>query len=186
MTRASDAPDASAPRRSRADDAVAGVVAGAACVAAGHPFDTVKVFVQKNRGHTTGSAIAALYRARGARGLYAGVAAPLVGASLETGANYACFHEAREAALAGASGAGAGARLAASAFAGALAGGLMTPFLTPFELVKCRAQVGDGGGSARAGGARRLANARRARIVSRRLAHRGARDSVGSGVFRDV
>ena len=26
----------------------------------------------------------------------------------------------------------------------------MTPFLTPFELVKCRAQVGDGGGSARA------------------------------------
>ena len=72
MTRASDAPDASAPRRSRADDAVAGVVAGAACVAAGHPFDTVKVFVQKNRGHTTGSAIAALYRARGARGLYAG------------------------------------------------------------------------------------------------------------------
>ena len=150
MMRASDAPDASAPRRARARVAVAGVVAGAACVAAGHPFDTVKVFVQKNRGHTTGSAIAALYRARGARGLYAGVAAPLVGASLETGANYACFHEAREAALAGASGAGAGARLAASAFAGALAGGLMTPFLTPFELVKCRAQVGDGGGSARA------------------------------------
>ena len=59
MTRASDAPDASAPRRSRADDAGAGVVAGAAGVAAGHPFDTVKVFGQKNRGQTSGSGIAA-------------------------------------------------------------------------------------------------------------------------------
>ena len=45
---------------------------------------------------------------------------------------------------------GVAGTFAGGAFAGALAGGLMTPFLTPFELVKCRAQVGDGGGSARA------------------------------------
>jgi len=149
MTREPLASDAAPSPRSRADDAVAGVVAGAACVAAGHPFDTVKVHAQKNPGRTIGRAIASICRERGARGLYAGVGAPLVGASLETGANYACFHEAREAALRATSGGGSEARLAASAFAGALAGGIMTPFLTPFELVKCRAQVGDGGGSAR-------------------------------------
>ena len=32
--------------RSETDDLIAGVVAGAACTLAGHPFDTVKVFLQ--------------------------------------------------------------------------------------------------------------------------------------------
>ena len=98
-------------------------------------------------------------RARGVfGGLYAGVAAPMIGASLETGMNYACYHAVRERALSGVgaststsysaeSGASAsmGVRLGASAFAGGVAGALMTTVLTPFELVKCRAQAGRGG-----------------------------------------
>ena len=77
--------------RSETDDLIAGVVAGAACTLAGHPFDTVKVFLQENaakgaRAHTTASATREIYARRGVRGLYAGVAAPLIGASLETGA----------------------------------------------------------------------------------------------------
>ena len=37
-----------AAARSETDDLIAGVVAGGACTLAGHPFDTVKVFLQEN------------------------------------------------------------------------------------------------------------------------------------------
>jgi len=141
--------------RSGTDDLIAGVVAGAACTLAGHPFDTVKVFLQDHaakgaRAHTTASATREIYSRRGVRGLYAGVAAPLIGASLETGANYACFHLIREGVALDAAGGrdGFASRLGASAVSGAIAGAAMCAFLTPFELVKCRAQVGQGGGRA--------------------------------------
>ncbi len=141
--------------RSETDDLIAGVVAGAACTLAGHPFDTVKVFLQENaakgaRAHTTASATREIYARRGVRGLYAGVAAPLIGASLETGANYACFHLIRERIALEAMGGrdGFASRLGASAVSGAIAGAVMCAFLTPFELVKCRAQVGQEGGRA--------------------------------------
>ena len=144
-----------AAARSETDDLIAGVVAGAACTLAGHPFDTVKVFLQENaakgaRAHTTASATREIYARRGVRGLYAGVAAPLIGASLETGANYACFHLIRERIALEAMGGrdGFASRLGASAVSGAIAGAVMCAFLTPFELVKCRAQVGQEGGRA--------------------------------------
>jgi solute carrier family 25 carnitine/acylcarnitine transporter 20/29 len=144
--------------RNAADDLVAGVIAGAACTLAGHPFDSIKVYQQVMRTPMTMlEATTRVVRARGVfGGLYAGVAAPMIGASLETGMNYACYHAVRERALAGVdastsysveSGASAsmGVRLGASAFAGGVAGALMTTVLTPFELVKCRAQAGRGG-----------------------------------------
>jgi len=144
--------------RNAADDLVAGVIAGAACTLAGHPFDSIKVYQQVVRTPMTMvEATTRVVRSRGVfGGLYAGVAAPMIGASLETGMNYACYHAVRERALAGVgastsysveSGAAAsmGVRLGASAFAGGAAGALMTTVLTPFELVKCRAQAGRGG-----------------------------------------
>lgn len=144
--------------RNAVDDLVAGVIAGAACTLAGHPFDSIKVYQQFMRTPMTMmDATTRVVRSRGVfGGLYAGVAAPMIGASLETGMNYACYHAVRERALAGVgastsysveSGASAsmGVRLGASAFAGGVAGALMTTVLTPFELVKCRAQAGRGG-----------------------------------------
>lgn len=134
-------------RRAR-DDALAGALAGAACVAVGHPFDTVKTFQQRHRERVSVARAASVIRARhGFGGFYAGVGAPLVGASAETGMNYALFHATRERTLA-AGGRGTGERLRASAFAGGFAGAVLCGFITPFELVKCRAQVGWGDGRA--------------------------------------
>jgi len=147
-------------RRDARDDLVAGVIAGAACTLAGHPFDSIKVYQQVMRTPMTMlDATTRVVRSRGVfGGLYAGVAAPMIGASLETGMNYACYHAVRERATSALAGAGASTsyseggvsasmsvRLGASAFAGGVAGALMTTVLTPFELVKCRAQAGRGG-----------------------------------------
>ena len=143
--------------RDSRDDLVAGVVAGAACTVVGHPFDTVKVLMQRDGargGGARGGAMMttrALYASQGARGFYAGVAAPLIGASTETAFNYVAYHRARAYALGARTGEALTAsrveRAAASAFAGAFAGATMSAMLTPFELVKCRAQVGYGDGS---------------------------------------
>jgi len=136
-------------RRAR-DDALAGALAGAACVCVGHPFDTVKTRAQDGtaRGGTL-RAVRVMYASSGVRGFYAGVGSPLIGASAETGLNYAAFHATRTAALdARGSGASGVDRLLASAFAGGFAGALLCGFITPFELVKCRAQVGRGDGRA--------------------------------------
>ena len=141
--------------RDSRDDLVAGVVAGAACTVVGHPFDTVKVLMQRDGargGGARGGAMMttrALYASQGARGFYAGVAAPMIGASTETAFNYVAYHRARAYALGGeSSGASSAAqRASASAFAGAFAGAVMSVILTPFELVKCRSQVGFGNGS---------------------------------------
>ena len=147
-------------RRDARDDLVAGVIAGAACTLAGHPFDSIKVYQQVMRTPMTMlDATTRVVRSRGVfGGLYAGVAAPMIGASLETGMNYACYHAVRERATSALAAAGASTsyseggvsasmsvRLGASAFAGGVAGALMTTVLTPFELVKCRAQAGRGG-----------------------------------------
>ena len=139
--------------RDARDDLAAGIAAGATCTIVGHPFDTVKVLMQRRA--SGGAALSALgtsrelYARRGVRGFYAGVAAPMIGASTETAFNYVAYHRARAYALGGESSGASSAtqRALASAFAGAFAGAAMSVILTPFELVKCRTQVGFGNGS---------------------------------------
>ena len=146
----------SSVERCARDDALAGVAAGVACALVGHPFDTVKVFAQGCESRARASTVAAtraIYAARGVRGFYAGVSAPLIGNSLETGMNYAAFHETRRRALDAAARRNGGTttlndRLFASALGGGFAGAVLCVFITPFELVKCRAQMGGGGGRA--------------------------------------
>ena len=133
-------------------DALAGLVAGAANVLAGHPFDTVKVLLQsETRGQERVGGLATarhLLRTAGARGLYRGVAAPLVGGSLETAVNYTVYHGVRSALLdaelsAGRAGTASSLGLPASALlAGGVAGVALTVVLSPLELLKCRVQAG--------------------------------------------
>ena len=79
-------------------DFLAGLLAGVANVASGHPFDTVKVVLQAARPHEYTGAVHCTRRLlaeSGLTGLYRGVAAPLVGGALETAVNYAAYYRVR-------------------------------------------------------------------------------------------
>lgn len=82
-----------------------------------------------------------LLAAQGVRGLFRGVAAPLVGGSLEAGVNYGVFARLYDALTAG-----DGRALSPAAgglLAGAAAGVPIAVMLGPTELVKCRLQVAE-------------------------------------------
>lgn len=120
---------------------------------AGHPFDTIKVLLQSEaRGQERGSIATArhLLHTTGARGLYRGLAAPLLGGSLETAVNYTVYHRVRgalvDAETSGGGGTGTPApRLglpASALLAGGVAGVALSAVLSPLELLKCRVQAG--------------------------------------------
>lgn len=174
-------------------DSLAGAVAGSANLLCGYPFDIVKTTLQAAppgtysspwdaaraiaRGQTAatlgGGLEAAAFSSSsslpardstGFRAFFRGASAPLVGAALETGVNYACYSaslralsgafagpsEAREGKLRGEDGDGDGngngdprltAPLPLVAAAAAVAGGALSFVLSPFELVKVRLQA---------------------------------------------
>lgn len=117
----------------------AGTVGGAAQLCVGHPFDTTKVMLQKDRnGATAVSLVRNVVARQGFQGLYAGITAPLPFVVAMTAALFS---------------ANAGLRnvirgkdkerelsLKEVAIAGAGAGGLVSLILCPIELVKCRMQ----------------------------------------------
>ena len=152
---------------SLAVDMACGAVAGAAYTVSAHPFDTVKVAMQTRPTHPPRSALevtAEICRGpRGALGLFRGLAAPLVGYSIEAGINYTAFSQGRRwlehnnpfvvgagaEAGAGAPKDGAGERrrsvtrhLAECAASGALGGSLLSLVVAPTDLIKCRVQDG--------------------------------------------
>ena len=92
-------PPAPAANPSIAVDMACGAVAGVAYTVSAHPFDTVKVAMQTRPTHPPRSALevtAEICRGpRGALGLFRGLAAPLVGYSVEAGINYAAFNQRR-------------------------------------------------------------------------------------------
>ena len=161
-------PPAPAANPSIAVDMACGAVAGVAYTVSAHPFDTVKVAMQTRPTHPPRSALevtAEICRGpRGALGLFRGLAAPLVGYSVEAGINYAAFNQGRRwlehnnpFVVAGA-GAGAAAprdgagdasprrsvtrHLAECAASGALGGSLLSLVVAPTDLIKCRIQDG--------------------------------------------
>ena len=87
------------------------------------------------------------------RGLYRGVASPLVGGALETAVNYSVYNAARRQ-LGGGGGGGRPAprytETLDSLAAGAVAGVALSGVLGPAELVKCRVQAGGDAGVAAA------------------------------------
>lgn len=131
---------AASPQRSPIVEVTAGVAAGCGGRLVEHPFDTVKVRVQAGwEGcKTSTQALSATIRLHGARGLYTGLLAPLLGASFEAGvlfAAQAAFKDVAQNKL-------GAAYLPAHMIGGGLSGGLAAFILTPVELIKCRAQAG--------------------------------------------
>ena len=92
-------PPPAASNPSIAVDMTCGAVAGVAYTVSAHPFDTIKVAMQTRPTHPPRSALevtAEICRGpRGALGLFRGLAAPLVGYSIEAGINYAAFNQGR-------------------------------------------------------------------------------------------
>ncbi|KAK3256883.1 hypothetical protein CYMTET_34008 [Cymbomonas tetramitiformis] len=131
---------------------VAGVLGGAAGNTTGHPFDTVKVNLQKaSVGQYKGplDCLRTIVRTKGIKGLYVGLSAPLVGGSLECGVNYAVFAGANKLWEADTDDLQASGRsLRGVVVSGAFAGGVLSSVLTPTELVKCRLQAGPPPGQA--------------------------------------
>ncbi|ACO68622.1 mitochondrial carrier family [Micromonas commoda] len=154
-------PPAPAADSSIAVDMACGAVAGVAYTVSAHPFDTVKVAMQTRPTHPPRSALevtAEICRGpRGALGLFRGLAAPLVGYSVEAGINYAAFNQGRRwlehnnpfvvaGAGAGAAaprdGAGDASPRRSCAASGALGGSLLSLVVAPTDLIKCRIQDG--------------------------------------------
>ncbi len=117
----------------------AGSVGGAAQLCVGHPFDTTKVKLQRDRGGATAVAVVRrVLKHEGIAGLYAGITAPLPFVVAMTAALFS---------------ANAGIRavlqnrhpeeelsLGEVAWAGAGAGAAVSLIMCPTELVKCRMQ----------------------------------------------
>ncbi|OMO76395.1 hypothetical protein CCACVL1_15702 [Corchorus capsularis] len=125
---------------------VAGLLAGVATVIVGHPFDTVKVKLQK---HNTGvhgikyrnglHCSARILATEGVRGLYTGATSSFVGLSFESSLVFGIYSQAKQALQEGtqSNGPQPQAIIPSAAFGGAI----ISFILCPSELVKCRMQV---------------------------------------------
>eukprot|EP00850_Spirogloea_muscicola_P012955 SM000086S23007 [mRNA] locus=s86:291:4012:+ [translate_table: standard] len=130
-------------------DYLAGIAAGVATVAVGHPFDTVKVKLQTQ----TLSASAAdrsfrsgwhcsrhILRTEGVPGLYKGATASFIGVALESALLFGAYTQVKTA-LQGGKRLGGPPDLPAVWAAAAVGGSTVSLVLCPTELVKCRLQV---------------------------------------------
>ncbi|OMO65201.1 Mitochondrial substrate/solute carrier [Corchorus olitorius] len=125
---------------------VAGLLAGVATVIVGHPFDTVKVKLQK---HNTGvhgikyrnglHCSARILATEGVRGLYTGATSSFVGLAFESSLVFGIYSQAKQALQGGtqSNGPQPQAIIPSAAFGGAI----ISFILCPSELVKCRMQV---------------------------------------------
>lgn len=117
----------------------AGTVGGAAQLCVGHPFDTTKVMLQKDRnGATAVSLVRRVVASQGLTGLYAGITAPLPFVVAMTAALFSANAGLRN--LIRGNDKHRELSLREIAVAGAGAGGVCSLILSPIELVKCRMQ----------------------------------------------
>lgn len=121
----------------------AGSVGGAAQLGVGHPFDTTKVKLQRDRAGSTAMGIVRnIIRSEGFVGLYAGITAPLPFVVAMTAALFSANAGIRNLLLARPGRQGKDElSLTEVAIAGAGAGGAVSIVLNPTELVKCRMQA---------------------------------------------
>lgn len=125
---------------------VAGLVAGVATVITGHPFDTVKVKLQKHnteaRGVTYSSGLhcaARILKTEGIKGLYSGATSSFVGMAFESSLLFGIYSQTKQSLQGGVQ--GCGPQLQVIIPSAAYAGALISFVLCPSELVKCRMQV---------------------------------------------
>ncbi|XP_062514344.1 mitochondrial ornithine transporter 1-like [Corticium candelabrum] len=117
----------------------AGAIGGGASVAAGQPFDTVKVKMQTFPHHfrSLSQCLFVTLRREGLlRGLYAGSIPSLYANMVENAVLFLCYEQCKRV-MSWVSG---GDGVLQRACAGAMAAGISTIVLCPFELLKCRLQ----------------------------------------------
>ncbi|KAL9243617.1 hypothetical protein vseg_017482 [Gypsophila vaccaria] len=125
---------------------VAGLLAGVATVFVGHPFDTVKVKLQKHHTELHGikyrngmHCAARILKNEGVRGLYRGATSSFIGVGLESSLFFGIYSQTKQA-LQGklqSSGPNPSVIIPSAAFSGAI----ISFVLCPTELLKCRMQV---------------------------------------------
>ncbi|RAL49672.1 hypothetical protein DM860_001963 [Cuscuta australis] len=127
-------------------DYVAGMLAGVATVITGHPFDTVKVNLQKHNTSADGikymnglHCAARILKAEGVKGLYRGASSSFVGMAFESSFAFGIYSQTKRFLQGGIDGGQPQANVIIPS--AAFAGGLISFVLCPSELVKCRMQI---------------------------------------------
>ncbi|KAL1560247.1 Mitochondrial arginine transporter bac1 [Salvia divinorum] len=125
---------------------VAGMLAGVATVIVGHPFDTVKVKLQKHNTEANGikyknglHCTTRILKMEGVKGLYRGATSSFVGMAFESSLAFGIYSQSKHF-LQGTTQSGK-PQLLSIIPSGAFAGGVISFILCPSELVKCRMQV---------------------------------------------
>ncbi|VFQ88535.1 unnamed protein product [Cuscuta campestris] len=131
-------------------DYVAGMLAGVATVITGHPFDTVKVNLQKHNTSADGikyrnglHCAARILKAEGVKGLYRGASSSFVGMAFESSFAFGIYSQTKRFLQGGIDGGQPQANVIIPS--AAFAGGLISFVLCPSELVKCRMQIQSSG-----------------------------------------
>ncbi|XP_028074803.1 mitochondrial arginine transporter BAC1 isoform X2 [Camellia sinensis] len=127
-------------------DYLAGLLAGVATVIIGHPFDTVKVKMQKQNTDVHGikyrsglHCTARVLQTEGVKGLYRGATSSFLGVAFESSLLFGIYSQIKQSLEGGLqSGKPQSSVIIPSA---AIGGGIISFVLCPSELVKCRMQV---------------------------------------------
>ncbi|KAF9611355.1 hypothetical protein IFM89_030900 [Coptis chinensis] len=127
-------------------DYIAGLVAGVSTVIIGHPFDTVKVKLQKHNTEAHGikyrnalHCTARILKNEGVRGLYRGATSSFFGMAFESSILFGLYSQTKQA-LQGDKNR-SGPQLQVIIPSAAFGGAIISFILCPSELVKCRMQV---------------------------------------------
>ncbi|KAL4626862.1 hypothetical protein ACB092_05G127400 [Castanea dentata] len=125
---------------------VAGLVAGVATVITGHPFDTVKVKLQKHNTEAHGVTYRSgwhcttrVLKTEGIRGLYRGATPSFVGVAFESSLLFGVYSQTKQSLQGGVQSSGPQPQVIIPS--AAIGGALISFVLCPSELVKCRMQV---------------------------------------------
>ncbi|KAG2687639.1 hypothetical protein I3843_09G062100 [Carya illinoinensis] len=127
-------------------DYVAGLIAGVATVIIGHPFDTVKVKLQKHNTEAHGityrsglHCTARILKTEGIKGLYRGATSSFVGVAFESSLLFGIYSQTKQSLQGGVQ--DGGPQLQVIIPSAAYSGALISFVLCPSELLKCRMQV---------------------------------------------
>ncbi|XP_062160803.1 mitochondrial arginine transporter BAC1 isoform X2 [Alnus glutinosa] len=125
---------------------LAGLLAGVATVITGHPFDTVKVKLQKHNTEAHGvtyrsglHCTARILKTEGVKGLYRGATSSFVGMAFESSLLFGIYSQTKQSLQGGVQ--NSGPQLQVIIPSAAYSGALISFVLCPSELVKCRMQV---------------------------------------------
>ncbi|KAK9267945.1 hypothetical protein L1049_010382 [Liquidambar formosana] len=125
---------------------VAGLLAGVATVIIGHPFDTVKVKLQKHNTEAHGlkyksglHCTARILKSEGVRGLYRGATSSFVGMAFESSLLFGIYSQTKQSLQGGLHSSEPQPQVIIPS--AAYGGAIISFILCPSELVKCRMQV---------------------------------------------